>query len=473
MSTARTVSLIPDDLGFELPGIKFRGYGAYAIASALVHSGRFNIRGRECHSYGFCAMALQDLIDDLTPTALVIPQFELDAFTVFHPASISLADSIASLPQPKARGPIPDFTIILVCAILSATGLPIPRGMRLDSFEHWQNVKIEKLVVGLVAEVKRQATRSAASPEEFVISLRGHIQDACVDAVDQATAAFLAHEGTNRFLLLAWSGEWYSWRMGVRKDFLVEAIPRRQIVFEDEAGEAYKEAEEVPESNAESGTLVGPELSSEEASIPQTATREHDGRDLDPATHCPATTVQPEPPSRASRSQEAKVKGFYAYRDPLGDVTDKKIPYNPSMNLNPKAQKSKRKSKGKGKETEETKPPPKPKKATFRRYTPKDLAGAMEMQRLLTPEECNDPNLFRFEWSDPILFGTPESKQHWSLIHGFLERENTRIFNMSNVSGNDDSPQDEDENEDGGHNEEEDGNLNEVSHHIDRHLGLT
>ena len=475
MSTARSVSLLPDDLGFELPGIKFRGYGAYAIASALVHSGRFNIRGRECHSYGFCAMALQDLIDGLAPTALVIPQFELDAFTVSHPASISLTDSIASLPQPKARGPIPDFAIILVRAILSTTGLPIPRGMRFDSFEHWKNVKIEQLVVGLVAEVKRRATRSATSPEEFVTSLRGHIQDARVDAVDQAAAAFLAHEGTNRLLLLAWSGEWYSWRMGVRKDFLVEAMPHRQIVTEDEAGETHKEAEETPEANAESGALVGPELSSEEeASVLQTATMERDGQDLDLAAHRPTTTGEPELPSRASRSQEAKVEGFYTYQDPLGDVTDKKIPYNPNLNPKPKAQKSKKKSKGKGKEMVETKPPPKPKKATFRRYTPDDLAGVMEMQQLLTPDECDDPNLFRFEWSDPILFGTPVSNQHWSLIHGFLERENTRTFNMSNVSGNDDSPEDDsDQDEDGGHNEDEDGNLNEVSHHIDRHLGRT
>lgn len=203
MSTARSVFPTPDDLGFELPGIKSRGYGAYEIASAFVHSGRFNIRGRECHSYGFCAMALQDLVDDLTPAALVIPQFELDAFTVSHPASISITDSITSLPQPKARRPIPDFAIILVRAILHATGPPIPRGMRLDSFEHWQKVKIEKLVVGLVAEVKRRPTRSATSPEGFAASLGGRIQDALVEAVDQAAAAFLAHEETNRLLLLA------------------------------------------------------------------------------------------------------------------------------------------------------------------------------------------------------------------------------------------------------------------------------
>jgi hypothetical protein len=464
MSTAISVSPTPDDLGFELPGIKSRGYGAYAIASAFVHSGRFNIRGRECHSYGFCAMALQDLVDDLAPTALVIPQFELDAFTVSHPASISLTDSIASIPQPKARGPIPDFAIILVRAILHATTPPIPRGMRLDSFQHWQKVKIERLVVGLVAEVKRRATRSAKSPEEFVASLSGHIQEARVDAVGQAAAAFLGHEGTNRLLLLAWSGEWYSWKLSVRKDFHVKAMPRRQIVSEDEAGEVHEEAEQVPESNAESGSQVGSELSSEV-------------------------------PNRASRSQEAKVKGFYTYKDPLSDVTHKKIPYNPK----PKAQKSKRKAKGKGKETEKTKLPPKPKKAMFRRYTPDDLTGVMETQRLLTPEECDDPNLFRFKWSDPILFGTPESKQNWSLIHRFLEHGNTRI-NESKVAGDDDPSEDDDDpseddddpseddddssededdgdqNEDGGHNEDEDGNLNEVtqvSHHIDRHVGRT
>jgi len=139
----------------------------------------------------------------------------------------------------------------------------------------------------------------------------------------------------------------------VHKDFHVKAMPRRQIVSEDDAGEVHEEAEQVPggaeqvpESNVESGSQVGSELSSEV-------------------------------PYQASRSQEAKVKGFYTYKDPLGDLTHEKIPYNPNLNPKPKAQKSTRKSKGKGKETEKTKPPPKPKKATFRRYTPDDLAGVM------------------------------------------------------------------------------------------------
>lgn len=88
----------------------------------------------------------------------------------------------------------------------------------------------------------------------------------------------------------------------------------------------------------------------------------------------------------------------------------------------------------------------KPRKATFKRYTPADL-GVMETQQLLTPEECNDTDLFRDNWSEPILFGTLVSKQNWSLI----QRQNTRL-NMRNVQGDDDSSQDqdsEDQNEDG------------------------
>ena len=75
-----------------------------------------------------------------------------------------------------------------------------------------------------------------------------------------------------------------------------------------------------------------------------------------------------------------------------------------------------------------------------------------------------------------VVSGTPGSKQNWSLIHRFLERENTRI-NKSKVSGDHDAYEDEDygdQNEDGGHNDlGEDGNLSVVSHHIDRHLGHT
>lgn len=349
MSPASLVLPAPGNLGIELPGIKSRGYGGYAVATALVHSGRFNIRGREYHSYSFCAMVLQDLVDDLAPTALVIPQFELDAFTVSHPASIFLTDSIDSLPQPGTRGPVPDFVVILVRAVLHATSMPIPPGIRLDSFEYWGEIKIENLVVGLVVEVKRRATRSAKNPAEFMASLTGRIEAARVDARDQAAAAFLAHEGTDRLLLIAWSGEWYSWMVAVREDFAIAAMPRRQIVSEDEAEEPG-EAEEIPEdvdqspnSDPESGGKeASSELSSDaEADVPRPAPCEQDVQDQHSSTRRRTSTRERELLPRVSKSGAATLEGFYMYKDPLDDISDAKIAYNPNL----KAKESKKKSK--------------------------------------------------------------------------------------------------------------------------------
>ena len=133
MSTASSTIPASDDFKFELPGLESRGYRSYAVATALTHSGRFNIRGREYHSYGFCSMALQDLITRLAPTAIVIPQFELDAFMVSHRPSILITDSISSLPQSKMRGLTPDFAIVLVRAILHANGMPISTGIHSTS----------------------------------------------------------------------------------------------------------------------------------------------------------------------------------------------------------------------------------------------------------------------------------------------------------------------------------------------------
>ena len=133
MSTASSTNPAPSDFKFELPGHESRGYGSYAVATALIHSGRINIHGWEYHSYGFCTMAFQDLVACLAPTAIVIPQFELDAFMVSHRPSISITDSISSLPQSKMRGLTPDFAIVLVRAILHANGMPIPTGIHSTS----------------------------------------------------------------------------------------------------------------------------------------------------------------------------------------------------------------------------------------------------------------------------------------------------------------------------------------------------
>jgi len=73
----------------------------------------------------------------------------------------------------------------------------------------------------------------------------------------------------------------------------------------------------------------------------------------------------------------------------------------------------------------------------------------MATQRLLTPEEYDDPAtfkaLFRKKWTMPILFGTLESKQNWYLIHRFLERINTRLNKSDGLSSSDSESDDEDQ----------------------------
>lgn len=387
-----------------------------------------------------------------------------------HPASISITDSISSLPQPKTRGPVPDFVIILVHAILSATGMPVPASIRVDSFDHWGKIKIENLVVGMAAEVKRRPTRSAKSPDEFRTSLTSRIQEARGDAVVQAAAVFLAHDGTDRIVLLAWSGEWYSWMLAVREDFAVTAMPRREIASEDkdESSGVHKETEEVPEEaqavpgEAEQTPEAGSELRSEvEASVPQPTASGQAVQDMDPAS-CAGTGARKQPP-RISKAAVATVEGFYADRDPLAGLSSNKIPYNPKPKPKPEAEKSDEELKDKDVENTEPHPRRKPTKATFKRYTPADLVGVMETQQILTPEECNDPDLSRNDWSDPIPFGTLESKQNWFLIHQFLAAENTRLNEPHNLGMNyegdeENSGQNEDERSNEERNNYEDNN---------------
>ncbi len=49
----------------ECSSISDNDSDSYVVATALIDSGRFNVRGRKYHSYGFCSMFLQDLVAGL------------------------------------------------------------------------------------------------------------------------------------------------------------------------------------------------------------------------------------------------------------------------------------------------------------------------------------------------------------------------------------------------------------------------
>ncbi|KAF8955186.1 hypothetical protein BDZ97DRAFT_1765263 [Flammula alnicola] len=116
----------------------------------------------------------KDLINDLAPTALVIPQFKLDAFTVSHPPPSP--SPTLSLPFHSQR-PEGQFQIL---PLFSSVPSYMP-----------QNCQSPEARILTPSSTGR-------SPEGFAASLGGHIQDALLEADDQATTAFLhgAESGT-------------------------------------------------------------------------------------------------------------------------------------------------------------------------------------------------------------------------------------------------------------------------------------
>ncbi|KAG6873808.1 hypothetical protein C0995_011033 [Termitomyces sp. Mi166 len=218
---------------FELPGIETRGYASYSLATSLVHSGRFNMRGVEYYSYGFDDILLQDLVSHLAPRALVIPQFGLGALIIeLNEGNLSDSDSIVTTPQKIPPQLFPDFAVILMRAIFVDGGQPITASVFHQEFEPWGKIKIERLSIGILADKKRP-TRSAPDKHSFITSLKLRMDLAISDLVHQAKATFVAYPGTNRLILIAFAGEWFCWRLVERTDYGIEHLPKGKTTDDD------------------------------------------------------------------------------------------------------------------------------------------------------------------------------------------------------------------------------------------------
>ncbi|KAG6909180.1 hypothetical protein DXG01_001694 [Tephrocybe rancida] len=391
-------------LEFELPGLESRGYTNYSTSTALVHSGQFSIRGLECFSYGFCDLILHDLVSDIAQYAIIIPQLELDAFTVQHDDNISITDSIATLPRSDAHGPVTDFAIVLVHAILAESNSSIPCGVR-PRFDNWEDVKIDSLVMGLLGEVKRRPTRSAPTAVGFEKDLEVLLLLAYSSLVMQAKAAFKGHQETDDIILVAFAGEWYSWRLANRNDYDINTHPeaRRQII--------------IPDLNKDSIS---------EASYSNT-------------THAGTSNISAAPVVEEVLGPHRKNTRNKNYTDPESPVEDANDKYPYDRNPNP----APRQPKG-------TPKPPvvrEVKKADFKRYMPEELETVQkpfttdQWQQLENARHSDD--LFRAEiralnqhfeyWSLPVLVGTPESLENWFLIRTLLK--DTIVSEFSGRSG--------------------------------------
>ncbi|KAG6809686.1 hypothetical protein H0H92_015144 [Tricholoma furcatifolium] len=245
------------------------------------------------------------------------------------------------------------------------------------------------MVVGLLVEVKRSPSRSAANVVAFSFSLMKQLGAAQANLTEQAKLAFSAFEGSKRIILVAMSGEWWQWRWSIRPDVSVYAtrvrLIRRAVVRHDEH---------------RTDDVDGP---------PQEPNRENSDR--------PAKNKAKE---KISTIAQEELKPY----DDNGAQPD--VAYN-------------RGEPGSA-NTDKTSKPAGPQKAHFTRYVPENIEGvdgelvpgdAFFPQKLLNPNDCAQfENLFTDDWSGVMLNGTEVSDQHWKLIHDWLARLNTQVNAM-------------------------------------------
>ena len=322
---------------------------------------------------------LLDLVDDLTPYFIVIPQFQLDTLD-----DEPLADnSIATTAQANAKELTPDFSIAvfdLVRRHISAA-LPTPPLFPAD-FNLWRDVRVNVMKIPLIAELKRPPTRHAKSKENFYQDLIAQLTSARHDLDIQAEHAFLMQPSLDQIVLVACCGEWWSWTISMRAAHVTQEfnLPQEVAGLQEEI-----DLEEVD------GDVL--ELRTRE-SLPRPAKMHPKGKYRD---------TSPPPPSKSDKIP-------YTYKP--GKRRPKGEPKEGTKTKGGEKTREKEKAETKAEtETKETDP-------IFIRYT-ELKEGAMEYVKP-NVEDALPPNN---EWSLPILFGSEASAQHFFLIHRFLEAE--------------------------------------------------
>ncbi|KAG5640638.1 hypothetical protein DXG03_007701 [Asterophora parasitica] len=391
-----------------------------------------------------------DLVDPLGPSVVVVPQLKLDAFTIQHLKTISITDSIVTLPQNDNKGPITDFGILILRLILRNTGMPISDGVHYPHFLNgWLEVKVDALLVGALVEVKRPPTRNAKKASKFARNMKDRLIFAQSDLPIQAKEAFRGNPETNSIVLIAMSGEWMAWKRAMRD---TPGLPRRTIVL-PVRGTDERDVDVSAGHCAESGS-VAESLSAplpitsgaQQAQAPGTnrpllldfsipgdlASPQNRGERLSAESLSPLTPLESdfEGVDSVESIPEAAVPTGRA-RHPVGTYAPEESPSTTSGDVlsftRPKRKRANRRSK---KDSNKNQPPPpeytKVRKANSKRWTPDDpkLVRHIELQTLLTVAECDDPhNLYTGDdqWSLPTLFGTEVAKQNWFIIRQLLE----------------------------------------------------
>ena len=133
-----------------LPGLSYRasGLSSYIVAISFAYSGQYNSRLLENHFHSFWNLVLLDVVYDLAPDLIVIPQFQL-----YIVDDKPLADtSITTTAQAAAKELTPDFSIAVFNLVRRhvPAALPAPPLFPAD-FNLWRDVRENVMKIPLIA----------------------------------------------------------------------------------------------------------------------------------------------------------------------------------------------------------------------------------------------------------------------------------------------------------------------------------
>ena len=294
---------------FELPGLSSRGLASWIVSISFAYSGKWNSRNLENHFHAFWNLVLLDLVDDFKPDTVVIPQFQFD---ILNDAPLAPNDSIVTTAQAQAKEVTPDFAIAIFHVVrchISAT-LSNPSVLFPTTFDSWRDIKLRRMQIPLIAELKHPATRRAKSGELFREALEAKMRSAHADLLKQVEHAFLMQPAVEKIVLLACCGEWWSWMIAMRDAHVGEFILPSFLQ---------------PESPMEL------EINQTPHDIPESRTREYlprEGKKTLPGMyHIPS----PSPPSDSEKfSYKPRHKGSGTpdgEREPKGEKNTKKLQF--------------------------------------------------------------------------------------------------------------------------------------------------
>ncbi|EAU81341.1 hypothetical protein CC1G_07271 [Coprinopsis cinerea okayama7 len=123
-----------------------------------------------------------------------------------------------TIPDSTARGVVVDFCTLL----LQFKWEQRPSRTVTPPADHFTKASITIVLVPVLTELKRQATRSALTILVFLRDLAAKLGKAQAQAYDQAHCLFSSPRFAtqNRVLLIAGCGDWWTWRVVYREDFL-------------------------------------------------------------------------------------------------------------------------------------------------------------------------------------------------------------------------------------------------------------